>query len=139
MKAPGSTLLFVVLSLALAFSLFACREKPWNPTRVVGIVVAAPSLALWYIARIQLGSSFSVRPKATELVTHGLYSRIRHPIYLFSASLILGVILYLDCPDLLWVFVLLVPVQLLRIRKEEKVLKEKFGEAYLAYKKRTWF
>jgi protein-S-isoprenylcysteine O-methyltransferase Ste14 len=51
-----------------------------NLISILGIIVAAVSLVLLVLARVQLGKSFSVTPKAKELVTHGLYSRIRNPM-----------------------------------------------------------
>ena len=113
--------------------------EPWNTTRVLGIMLLVPSVLLWFVALIQLGSSFSVRPQARELVAQGLYSRIRNPIYLFGLLAILGIILYAGKLRFLWVFAFLLPLQLFRIRKEEKVLQQKFGDAYLEYKRKTWF
>ncbi len=113
--------------------------EPWNTTRVLGIVLLIPSILFWFVALIQLGSSFSVRAQARALVTQGLYSRIRNPIYLFGSLAILGIVLYAGKLRYLWVFAFLVPLQLFRIRKEEKVLQEKFGDAYLEYKRKTWF
>ncbi len=115
------------------------RPEPWNAARVLGIALLFPSLILWATARIQLGGSFSVRPQAKGLVTHGLYSKVRNPIYSFGSLAILGLILYTGKLRYLWVFAFLVPLQLFRIRKEEKVLQEKFGDAYLEYKRKTWF
>jgi hypothetical protein len=63
-------------------------RQPAVATRIDGVVIGLPSLALLVLAQIQLGGSFSVRPKAQALVTHGLYSRIRNPISLFGASAI---------------------------------------------------
>jgi protein-S-isoprenylcysteine O-methyltransferase Ste14 len=54
------------------------------------------------VPRYQLGKSFSIRPQARELVTHGLYSKIRNPIYVFGSMIILGLILVLQKP-VLWV------------------------------------
>ena len=96
--------------VGLSWLLVAFRDQPWNTTRVLGIVLLIPSVLLWFLARIQLGSSFSVRPQAKELVTHGLYSRIRNPIYLFGSLAILGIILYADKLRYLWVFAFLVPL-----------------------------
>jgi protein-S-isoprenylcysteine O-methyltransferase Ste14 len=42
-------------------------------------------------------------------------------------------------PWLLLFLAVLVPLQAYRIRKEERVLAEKFGTTYLEYKQRTWF
>ena len=50
-----------------------------------------------FIARLQLGKSFAVNPQAKELVTHGLYSKIRNPMYLFSGLLVLSFALALGC------------------------------------------
>jgi len=113
--------------------------QPWSPTRIAGLMIGLPSLALLVFARIELGGSFSVRPKAQALVTHGLYSRIRNPIYVFAALTVAGVFLYLDKPVGLLVLVILIPMQVYRARQEEKVLEAKFGDEYRQYKSRTWF
>ena len=80
-----------------------------------------------------------MQAKASTLVTTGLYSRIRNPIYFFGALMILGIIIWSNKPLLLLFFVVLIPLQIYRIRKEERVLAEKFGAAYLDYKRQTWF
>ena len=41
-----------------------------------GGALAAISFALVVLARVQLGKSFAVAPKANDLVAHGLYSRL---------------------------------------------------------------
>jgi protein-S-isoprenylcysteine O-methyltransferase Ste14 len=50
-----------------------------------------------------------------------------------------GFILWANQPWLLLLLVVLIPMQLYRVRKEERVLTEKFGAAYLDYKRQTWF
>lgn len=129
--------LFMLVVLVAIPVEFPSRE--WTPMRVAGVVIAVPAIVLWFVARVQLGKSFSVRPKAKELVIHGLYSKIRNPIYLFGTLFILGIILYVGRREYLLIFVVLVPMQLIRIKKEEKVLEAKFGDAYREYKKATWF
>ena len=80
-----------------------------------------------------------MRAKATTLVTTGIYSRIRNPIYVFGGLMLAGFILWVNKPRLLLCFIILIPMQVYRIRKEERVLTEKFGSAYLDYKRQTWF
>jgi protein-S-isoprenylcysteine O-methyltransferase Ste14 len=112
---------------------------PWTPARIAGAAIAVPSFLLVVVARMQLGAAFSVTAKASTLVTTGLYSRIRNPIYVFSALMILGLIIWTSHPLLLLAFAVLVPMQIYRTRNEAAVLTEKFGPAYLDYKKTTWF
>jgi protein-S-isoprenylcysteine O-methyltransferase Ste14 len=112
---------------------------PWTPNRIAGFAIAAPALLLLLTARIQLGRAFSVRAKASTLVTTGLYSRIRNPIYVFSALLILGIIIWSERPVFLLLFAVLIPAQFLRSRKESAVLEAKFGDEYRQYKQKTWF
>jgi protein-S-isoprenylcysteine O-methyltransferase Ste14 len=107
--------------------------------RIAGAAIGLPSLALLILARIQLGESFSLWSMAQALVTSGLYSRIRNPIYVFAALMVAGIFLFADGPKLLWVLAGLVPLQIYRARGEEKVLAAKFGDEYRAYKARTWF
>jgi protein-S-isoprenylcysteine O-methyltransferase Ste14 len=114
-------------------------ELPWTPVRIAGLALGIPSFALWFLARKQLGDSFSVRAEARHLVTHGLYSRIRNPVYVFGSLFICGMILFANQPVFLLVFLALIPLQIVRAKKESRVLEEKFGEEYRNYMKRTWF
>lgn len=98
-----------------------------------------PSLVCFTIARIQLGSSFQVSAKARLLVTGGLYKKIRHPVYFFGLIITLGLIIFLQQFYLLVLWGFLILVQKGRIKKEEIILEDKFGQQYKAYKKNTWF
>ena len=129
---------FIVIASLLLFGVHAAR-LPWTPWHIAGAAIALPALFLVLVARAQLGGSFSVRPKATALVTTGLYSRIRNPIYVFSFFVVLGVILWTGNLWLLLLLAILVPMQIIRSRKEEAVLRAKFGAAYDEYKQKTWF
>ncbi len=137
MKANIVTLVLALVAVVLMAIHYG--SLPWNATRIAGAVIGLPSLALLVLARIQLGASFSVRAKAQKLVTHGLYSRIRNPIYVFGGLVVAGFLLYVNQPWALLIFVVMIPMQFYRARNEEKVLEAKFGEEYRQYKARTWF
>ncbi|MGD0734627.1 MAG: isoprenylcysteine carboxylmethyltransferase family protein [Terracidiphilus sp.] len=130
------------LAVAVLFAVLIARYtwgQPWTISQIAGLAIAVPSFLLFVLARVQLGKAFSVQAKATTLVTTGLYSRIRNPIYTFGALMILGVIIWVNKPWLLLFYVVLIPLQISRSRKEERVLTEKFGETYVEYKRKTWF
>jgi protein-S-isoprenylcysteine O-methyltransferase Ste14 len=123
----------------IAISAVALRPGTWNAARLVGFCIAVPAAVLLFTARWQLGRSFSVTPQARELVTWGIYSRIRNPIYVFSALLLLGVLIALQHRYALLLLLVLIPIQVTRAHQEAKVLEAKFGEEYRNYRKGTWF
>ncbi len=105
----------------------------------IGAVIAIPSFCLWMLARYQLGDSFAVRAAAKKLVTHGLYSKIRNPIYIFGGLSFIGV--FLAQGWYIWTVIFLVfnVGQYARSKREEQVLAQAFGDEYRDYKARTWF
>lgn len=107
--------------------------------QITGLILLVVGFVLWTVARFQLGTAFTVSPQARQLVSAGIYSRIRNPIYIFGSCVIAGVILFLGHPLGLLIFVGLIPLQIWRARKEASVLEAKFGEQYRAYRASTWF
>jgi protein-S-isoprenylcysteine O-methyltransferase Ste14 len=132
------TALQVVAAATLLWFLISWAA-PWNMQRWLGSVLVVVGVAFVGVARCQLGKSFSIRPKARELVTHGLYSKIRNPIYVFGAVITLGLILVLQRP-VLWVgLAAIVAIQTVRARREARVLEQAFGDSYREYRRKTWF
>jgi protein-S-isoprenylcysteine O-methyltransferase Ste14 len=128
-----------MLAVALALLGTHAREVAWTPVKIAGAVLAAVSVVLLVVARLQLGASFAVQAKAHKLVTTGLYAKIRNPIYVFAALFLVGLAMVSGR----WIFLLaiavLAPLQMVRARKEEQVLSDAFGEEYARWKAQTWF
>jgi len=124
----------VVAILAVVF-----RPGQWSLARWVGLAIAIPAAVLLFTARWQLGASFSVTPQARALVTHGVYSRIRNPIYVFSALMLLGVLIALQYRYAFLLLALLIPIQMVRAHQESKILEATFGDEYRKYRMGTWF
>jgi protein-S-isoprenylcysteine O-methyltransferase Ste14 len=129
----------VVPLVAIAYFVYLFAHPPWTPLRIAGLFILIPALLLLTVARIQLGNSFSLAPRATQLVTRGIYSRIRNPIYVFGAFVMVGLFLFLERPLLLLLLVPMVIIQTKRARAEARVLEAHFGEEYRRYKAATWF
>lgn len=122
----------------LAFVTFTLRS-PWTPWRIAGLAIVVPASVLFVAARLQLGRSFSVQAKATKLVTTGIYARIRNPIYVFGGLMLAGVLIWAHRPWWLLVLALLIPAQMVRARREARVLEGAFGPEYREYRRKTWF
>ena len=136
---PAAKLVTFVPPIALAAIMFDLRDQPWDAMRWAGLVLVVFGLTFLTIARINLGNSFSVAAEARQLVTGGIYSRIRHPVYVFSFLVVGGLILYLHMPIFLLALIPLAAMQVRRARVEERVLQAAFGTAYDEYRQRTWF
>ena len=122
----------VALTLAIRFG-------PHTAVWYAGLALAAVGLPLWIVARRQLGDAFAAKAAARRLVTTGLYSRIRHPIYVFGCLAYFGSLLALQIWPILVFWLVLTPIEAVRARREERVLADAFGAEYAAYRSRTWF
>lgn len=135
---PVGTLALEAVALALMF--VGTGRGVWQPHHTLGLAIVLPSTVLWTLARVQLGDAFTTRPEARRLVTHGLYARIPHPIYLFAECVSVGMWVFMGLPWMaLLTAVVVVPVQVWRARREARVLEAAFGEEYRAYRRRTWW
>jgi protein-S-isoprenylcysteine O-methyltransferase Ste14 len=128
------------LDLGAYLILAALTTLRWQNDRHhwVGAAISLTAFVLWMLARHQLGNSFAVRAEAKELVTHGLYSKIRNPIYIFGGLAFIGAFIALGWYIWTAVFVVINLGQYFRVKREEKVLAEAFGDEYRAYKASTW-
>ena len=123
---------------ALLWFVFS-RPGPWDWLRGLGTALMLIGIAGIATARFQLGRSFSVSAQARQLVTQGIYSKIRNPIYVFGTVMIAGFVLILRQP-IGWIFVLVVAcLQVIRAHKEAQVLETAFGDEYREYRRKTWF
>jgi protein-S-isoprenylcysteine O-methyltransferase Ste14 len=77
--------LFFALGALLGWQMRLRAPHPWTWLQTAGLGMVVVGLCFWPIAHIQLGASFSLKPEARALVTRGLYSKIRNPIYVFGA------------------------------------------------------
>lgn len=106
-----------------------------------GLVSLAAGLWLLHRSHADLGSNWSISLEIREhhqLVSHGVYARIRHPMYtaLFLQALAQGLLLpnWLAGPAYFVGFLLMFS---LRVTGEERMMLERFGDEYRAYCGRT--
>lgn len=119
----------------LGFLVFGGETLRW-----VGVVLftAGGALRIWPV--FVLGRRFSGLVAIQEghtLVTDGLYSRIRNPSYLGLIINTLGWALTFRSGVGVFITALVLPVLVVRIHSEERLLREYFGPEYDAYCART--
>ena len=106
-----------------------------------GAVVMVIALWLFWRAHADLGLNWSITlemRKDHELIVHGLYRRIRHPMY--AAIFLFAVAQALLLQNWLagWAgFVTFAILYLVRTPREEKMMCEFFGESYRNYMQRS--
>lgn len=129
----------LVVGFGITIALIEYHPASLGPLKIVGVTLLIFGFILWVTARLQLGDSFSVNAQARQLVTRGLYSKIRNPIYVFGAIALGGLVLAIGKPIFLLGLLLIIPLQIKRAAVESKVLEDKFGDAYREYRRNTWF
>ncbi len=129
----------LVVGLWALGTIFRFGPGPHSAPRWVGLALGLVGLSGVIVARFTLGRSFSIRAKATALVTTGIYSRVRNPIYVSGVICLIGIVVMVGKPSLLLILVVIIPMQIVRARREARVLEEKFGDEYREYRRRTWF
>jgi protein-S-isoprenylcysteine O-methyltransferase Ste14 len=109
--------------------------------QIAGLVIVLLALALLIWARAHLRGLYSGHVEVHaghRLVTSGPYRVIRHPSYAGFMVMALGIAVgYSSLIGLISAFLLLLPGLAYRIKVEEKLLIEQFGEEYSAYQLRT--
>lgn len=133
---------FFVPLIWVASPAFSFAEYPLDPGPLVGgVTCLVIGLWLFYRSHADLGTNWSITLEVREqhrLITQGVYHRIRHPMYLalvlYSIGQALVIPNWVAGPSNLIAFAVLLA---LRVRAEERMMLEQFGDEYTAYMART--
>src|SRR6478609_5453665 len=107
----------------------------------LGLLVAIAALVMFHLTHRALGRNWSISLDVREdhqLVTDGIYRRVRHPMY--SAFWLWAVAQALLLPNWVAGFSGLVGFGILffgRVAREERMMLEAFGDSYRVYMART--
>lgn len=108
---------------------------------LVGLVIFILSLTFAIIAVFTLKTFYSsalVIRENHKLIKHGVYKFTRHPIYLGVLTIcVIALPVYTWSIYSFLIMLILIPIFLNRIRIEENLLIEEFGDEYLKYRKTT--
>ena len=106
-----------------------------------GAVIFLDATWLLYLSHRDLGRHWTAIAgilKNHKLVTTGIYSQIRHPMYAAHFLWAIGQIMILHNWIAGYSFIItMLPFYFYRARKEEQMLNEEFGKEYRIYKEKT--
>ena len=107
------------------------------PVRLAGLALAVASAVFAAWAMWSLGKSYGIRMDLFDghrLVTGGPYRLTRHPMYFGIVSFHFGATLAMESLLLLAITILyVVPFTAMRIRAEDRVLAEGFGDEFRTF------
>lgn len=135
----GGVFASILVSCALWFN--GLGRSPISTFWVgVGVMLLGIGIRSWAIASLGRFFSLSVQLRPDhEIVQNGPYRWVRHPAYTGALLTLLGFpILIGDVVAILVVGGVLGLAFGYRIGVEERALKERFGDAYRSYERRTW-
>ena len=109
----------------------------WN---IAGLSLFTVGLSIAIVAQLTLKRFYSstlVMRQDHQLITHGVYRYVRHPLYLGVLIAIMGAPVYAPSLYGFLILSLMIPIFLLRIKMEEDMLIKHFGDKYQAYRRST--
>ena len=122
-------------TITIAGSFYFVLVNVSDGMRLVPVSITAAlqlsGLMLQIIAKVHLGRSFGLVPANRGIVTSGPYRLVRHPIYLGYFLNHVGFVLSMWSLHNFCVYAVLNTLQVLRIREEEKLLRQ--DEYYHVY------
>jgi protein-S-isoprenylcysteine O-methyltransferase Ste14 len=121
--------------LLTALAMLPRKELPPIALASSCVLVILGMLTSFVVLR-WLGRAFSIMAEARQLVTHGPYRLVRHPLYICEEIAVIGTFIQVMSPLALIILIAHAVFQVRRMLNEERVLKATFPE-YENYARRT--
>ncbi len=139
------TLFWFTIPASFTIGFFTANYREWNTFNysiaILGLGAFTLGIIIRWISIIQLNKWFTVDVAITEnhnLKTDGIYKKVRHPGYLGLLLICTGLSIAMN--SIVSLLVVSVPIYLAviyRIKVEERILINEFGERYKQYMSKT--
>jgi len=138
---PTSFIFFTALFVTLwDFILIQNMKFIFNVVNILGLVLFIIGVSIRLIGKITLGKYYSYGLRTLpdhELVRRGIYKHLRHPITLAAILYSLGIPLFFSSLYGFILMLVMIPFFIYRIKIEERMLLEEFGDEYREYMKQS--
>jgi protein-S-isoprenylcysteine O-methyltransferase Ste14 len=135
------TLAFLLLLGQIPWWRINTRIWPLGPgVRILGCIITFIGLVVSICSRISLGTNWSATVtyrEGHELVQHGPYRFVRHPMYTGFLLMVAGTGVNLGTVSSLGAFVICLLGTWWKLSREEVILSKHFPDAYQRYKSHT--
>jgi protein-S-isoprenylcysteine O-methyltransferase Ste14 len=130
--------LVVMVIIHFVIPVFKLVPVPWNLFGLIPLVVGIMINIMADGALHKAGTTVKPFLESSALVTDNVYGLSRHPMYLGFVILLCGVAILLGSL-LPWVIipVFIILMEVVFIHNEERMLEEKFDQAWFDYKKKV--
>ncbi len=111
-----------------------------TPTDIAGTTIVTAGFLIRVVAQATLKRNYSGTLRIREdhqLITHGIYSHVRHPVYTGVILSALAIPIYTTSLPGFLIALLGIPLFNYRIANEEKMLTQEYGHQYTEYIKTT--
>jgi protein-S-isoprenylcysteine O-methyltransferase Ste14 len=130
----------ILLTILVLTIIFRYQFNGSEYLQAIGFMIGAIGAIIIITGIMTLGKYFTASMTPKGLVTHGIYSKIRHPIFFGVILVYLGMeFIFQSIYGLLLVIFVLIPFYVYSAIEEEKMLSKTFKDKYAVYKKKTLF
>jgi protein-S-isoprenylcysteine O-methyltransferase Ste14 len=135
----GRMLVFLQFALLIALAIFPDGTQVQSWATITGIFLIGIGVIVMFMGFRGLGKSLTANPVPNQdgkLVTTGIYSRVRHPIYTGLLAITLGLVVSSGVWGQILLWIALAMLLTYKLRWEEVMLTAKYKD-YAEYKARV--
>ncbi|RAK10236.1 protein-S-isoprenylcysteine O-methyltransferase Ste14 [Halanaerobium saccharolyticum] len=123
-----------LIALGICGRFLRWETIPFSPlTNIIGVFLIVLAFVLHGYSQKNLKQAHNRSNEIKNIVTSGIYSKVRHPIYLSLIIMEIGITFTFG---IMWMFLLVILFTYLHILtsiEEEKLLVKKFNKEYINY------
>jgi protein-S-isoprenylcysteine O-methyltransferase Ste14 len=128
----------ILIAVGILGAIFTPYRMPFFPfSNIIGVIVFVLAVSIHMKCHMVHKQADQESRKIEKLVTTGIFSRVRHPMYLSLILMILGMTVGSGVTIMIVPAIALSVLTVLTAFKEEHFLISKFGDQYNDYMKRV--